>query len=33
MYRAGVPIEIIARKFGHSDTRTTMHYLGLDFET
>jgi hypothetical protein len=32
MYRAGVPIEIIARKFGHSDTRTTMRYLGLDFE-
>jgi integrase/recombinase XerD len=32
MYRAGVPIEVIARKFGHSDTRTTMHYLGLDFE-
>ena len=32
MFRAGVPIEIIARKFGHSDTRTTMHYLGLDFE-
>lgn len=32
MYRAGVAIEIIARKFGHSDTRTTMKYLGLDFE-
>jgi integrase/recombinase XerD len=32
MYRAGVPIEIIARKFGHTDTRTTMKYLGLDFE-
>jgi len=32
MFRAGVPIEIIARKFGHSDTRTTMRYLGLDFE-
>ncbi len=32
MFRAGVPIEIIARKFGHYDTRTTMRYLGLDFE-
>jgi hypothetical protein len=32
MYRAGVPIEIIARKFGHTDTRTTTKYLGLDFE-
>ena len=32
MYRAGVPVEIIARKFGHTDTRTTMKYLGLDFE-
>ena len=32
MYRAGVPIELIARKFGHADTRTTMKYLGLDFE-
>jgi integrase/recombinase XerD len=32
MFRAGVSIEIIARKFGHSDTRTTMRYLGLDFE-
>jgi len=32
MYRAGAPIEIIGRKFGHTDTRTTMKYLGLDFE-
>ena len=30
MYRAGVRIEQIARIFGHADTRTTMHYLGLD---
>jgi len=32
MYRSGASIEIIARIFGHSDTRTTMHYLGLDYE-
>lgn len=32
MYRSGVPIEVIAKIFGHSDTRTTMHYLGLDYE-
>jgi len=32
MYRSGVSIELIARKFGHTDTRTTMKYLGLDFE-
>jgi hypothetical protein len=25
-------IEIIARIFGHTDLRTTMHYLGLDRE-
>ena len=30
MYRAGARIEQIARIFGHADTRTTMHYLGLD---
>jgi len=32
MYRAGVKIEKIARIFGHSDTRTTLKYLGLDHE-
>jgi integrase len=32
MYRAGVRIETIARIFGHSDTRTTIKYLGLDHE-
>ena len=32
MYRAGVQIGPIAVKFGHADTRTTMKYLGLDFE-
>jgi integrase/recombinase XerD len=32
MYRAGVPTEEIARLYGHSDTRTTIHYLGLDLE-
>ena len=26
----GVPIEEIARIFGHRDTKTTLHYLGLD---
>lgn len=30
MHRAGVPIEDIARVFGHKDTKTTLHYLGLD---
>jgi integrase len=30
MYRAGVPLELIAKIFGHSDTRTTIRYLGLD---
>jgi hypothetical protein len=32
MYWAGVPIELIVSKFGHAYTRTTMKYLGLDFE-
>lgn len=32
MYRAGVTLEQIARIFGHADTRTTAHYIGLDFE-
>jgi len=32
MFRAGVPIEHIARLFGHSDTKTTLHYLGLDYD-
>lgn len=32
MYRAGVTLEEIARIFGHSDTRTTSHYIGLDLE-
>jgi len=30
LHRAGVPIEEIARIFGHRDTKTTLHYLGLD---
>jgi integrase/recombinase XerD len=30
MHRAGVPIEDIANIFGHRDTKTTLHYLGLD---
>jgi integrase len=30
MHRAGVPIEEIARVLRHSDTKVTMHYLGLD---
>jgi len=32
MYRAGVPLEVIAKIFGHADTRTTVRYLGLDFD-
>ncbi|MFP4546321.1 MAG: site-specific integrase, partial [Methanomassiliicoccales archaeon] len=32
MFRAGVPIETIARIFGHEDTKTTLHYLGLEYE-
>ena len=32
MYRSGVRIEQIARIFGHSDIRTTIHYLGLDLD-
>ncbi len=32
MHRAGVTLEEIARIFGHSDTRTTAHYIGLNFE-
>ncbi len=32
MYRSGVRLEQIAKIFGHSDTRTTIRYLGLDFE-
>ena len=32
MYRSGVRIEKIAKIFGHADTRTTIRYLGLDFE-
>jgi hypothetical protein len=30
MHRAGIPIEDIANIFGHRDTKTTLHYLGLD---
>ena len=30
LHRAGVKIEEIARIFGHSDTRMTVRYLGLD---
>ncbi len=32
MFRAEVPIEVIAKILGHSDIRTTLHYLGLDYE-
>jgi len=32
MYRSGVRLEKIAKIFGHADTRTTIRYLGLDFE-
>ena len=32
IYRSGVRIEKIAKIFGHADTRTTIRYLGLDFE-
>ena len=32
MHRAGVKTEQIARIFGHSDTRTTIRYLGLDHD-
>ena len=32
MYRSGVRLEQIARILGHADTRTTIKYLGLDFE-
>jgi len=32
MFRARVPIETIAKILGHSDTRSTLHYLGLDYE-
>ena len=32
MYRAGVRIEAIAAIFGHSDTKTTIWYLGLALE-
>ena len=32
MYQAGVRIEVIAKIFGHSDTKTTIRYLGLDLD-
>ena len=32
MYRSGVKIEVIMRVFGHCDTRTTIRYLGLDYD-
>ena len=32
MYCAEVSTEIIAKIFGHSDTRTTIRYLGLDYD-
>ena len=32
MYHAKVPLEVIAKIFGHSDTRTTIRYLGLDHD-
>ncbi|MEM3059256.1 MAG: site-specific integrase, partial [Methanomassiliicoccales archaeon] len=30
MYFSGVPIEKIAMMLGHSDTKTTLHYLGIN---
>ena len=32
MYRSGVKLEVIMRMFGHCDTKTTVRYLGLDFD-
>ena len=32
MYRAGGRTEKIARIFGRADTRTTIHYIGLDYD-
>lgn len=32
MYHAGVRIEVIGRIFGHTDTKTTIRYLGLDLD-
>ena len=32
MYYAGVPIEEIRTIFGHEDTRTTINYIGLEFD-
>jgi integrase len=32
MHRSGAKLEQIAKIFGHADTRTTINYLGLDFE-
>jgi hypothetical protein len=32
MYLSGVRLEKIAKIFGHADTRTTIRYLGPDFE-
>jgi integrase/recombinase XerD len=32
MYRSGVRLEHIAKIFGHADTKTTIRYLGLDFD-
>jgi integrase/recombinase XerD len=32
MHRSGVPTERIMKIFGHSDPRTTVHYLGLDLD-
>ena len=31
-YRAGIPIETIAKIFGHSDIKTTVRYLGIDLD-
>ena len=30
LYQRGTPIEIISLLLGHKDTRSTMHYLGID---
>ncbi len=32
MYRSGVHLEQTAMIFGYTNTKTTIHYIGLDFE-
>lgn len=31
-YRAGIPIETIAKLLGHEDVKTTIRYLGIDLD-